>query len=163
MKNCIALLAVALSLSATASAAPLAAKISLPSGSQIPTHFPVNLPTMPTGAGLPIIPVRLPGVTNGLPQELPVALPGQDSTLPTKRSGLILPGPKGPLPIVPTVTLNLGDAKGEQTITPKPSDLGRIFDGSERDEQINSRVRREGSHYTLPENDLLQEIGVGSF
>lgn len=126
--------------------------------SAIPTR-PVSLPTLPGGAS-----VVLPGVSN-LPKITP-ALP----TLPVPVIGkpsVGLPGPANPMPVMPKAQVGRKefaiarfrlDAPAAPTAARQDDaqreKLERLFDGNQ-DHETRDEVR-----HTLPENDLLNEIGV---
>jgi hypothetical protein len=130
--------------------------------SVIPAHHPLALPSIERGPSL-----NLPGAVN-LPKIAP-SLP----TLPMPVIGkpsIGLPSPVSPLPMTPTAVVRAPKIAAIATVrfdAPKAQapredaaaqreKLERLFDRGELDEQPQLGETR----HTLPENDLLNEIGV---
>lgn len=128
--------------------------------SVIPAHHPLALPSIERGPSL-----NLPGAVN-LPRIAP-SLP----TLPMPVIGtpsIGLPSPVSPLPVAPTALVRApkiaaiakvrfdGPAAKAPREDAQREKLERLFDRGEQDEQPLVGETR----HTLPENDLLNEIGV---
>jgi hypothetical protein len=114
----------------------------------------VKLPSVPLhpAAGE----ILLPGVGIGQP----MSLPSNPHQMPSIRPGVILPGPTL-IPGIKPKRIAVLKADGQQArpsaaeqLQEKARELDRIFDN-------NQRQIAEDRHYTLPESDLLDEIGVG--
>ena len=122
-------------------------------------HAPeaVSLPSISLGS---VSPLTLPGAA-GI---LPTRLPSHPIPMPSIRPGVILPGPINGLPGRPSYTL-LGEVAGDRNPAKterldKREKLDRIFDGRERPRGFEIHEERQ---HTLPENDLLDEIGIRSY
>ena len=139
-----------------------------------------GLPVMPVSAPSAIAPrplafpslnkgvtITLPGV-NGIPMIAP-AFP----TLPMPMIGapqITLPSPSNPMPLAPNTRVKIigapamrlaavaaAPAQTEESEAAKTERLERLFDrGIRKDE----RPRGDETRHTLPENDLLNEIGI---
>jgi hypothetical protein len=164
-KVCLALLALALSSSAHAAfqlvSLPALPSMPLSMPSALPSR-PVALPTLPGGAS-----VVLPGVSNlpkiapTLPQ-LPMPVIGKPTTG--------LPGPANPMPVMPAAQVSrksfaiatvrfaapAGQPAAEQDQAQREK-LERIFDGTQSSGRADGR---DEVRHTIPENDLLNEIGI---
>lgn len=69
-----------------------------------------------------------------------------------------LPNPINPMPLHPTVLLSVAEKSPDAGAAEK---LGRLFDKKRKSPKPGDEdVRRDDSRLTLPENDLLNEIGV---
>lgn len=143
-------------------AAPAFASYRVVSVPTLPLSMPgisgqaVKLPTV-----LPTTPKTLPS----LPVVAPLQAPGLPIPVTTIRPGVELPGPANPVPMIsPTARVALIKLGAVETAKGQDSDkqaerLGRIFDRT-RDEETAGRPKGDEVRHTLPENDLLDEIGV---
>ena len=141
-----------------------------------------GLPVMPVSAPSAIAPrpLSLPSLNQGVAVSLPgiktvPAIAPSFPTLPTPVIGgsrIVLPSPANPMPVMPTirvrtpgaqaVTVRLlasvpapaASAKTDESEAARREKLEKLFDRG------NERPRGDEVRHTLPENDLLNEIGI---
>ena len=154
------LISPALVLAAVAAAHAAVQAVAMPS---MPLSLParagiesVQLPTVPM---IPVGQIILPG-RNAI---LPTSLPSVPQQLPSIHPGVVLPGPltfPGHRPL--RIAILRADGQQDQQKGPSAAEqlqerareLDRLYDH-------NQRQIADDRHYTLPERDLLDEIGVG--
>lgn len=133
--------------------------------SVIPAHHPLALPSIERGPSLNLpSAVNLPRIAPSLPT-LPMPVIGKPS--------IGLPSPVSPLPVAPTAVVRAPKIAAIATVrfdAPKTQNtreeaaqrekLERLFDRGEIEEQ---QPQLGETRHTLPENDLLNEIGVNSY
>lgn len=171
MTKKISFAALALTLAASAHAALPAPQI---------VQLPARMPAMPASAPSPFAsqPLALPSISIGQPRSLPSisGLPKIAPGLPSLPQPLItlpgqpavnLPGPANPMPVARKAVVKIAAVTGSFAMKFAPSKpvetavdaeeaaekLGRLFDGAPAEELDEVR-------HTLPETDLLNEIGV---
>lgn len=127
----------------------------------------VSLPSLPLSLPSAVAPeaVVLPGrIAPGaivLPSPaaplMPVILPSSPIPMPSIKPGVRLPGPR----MHEILPLKMASAVEEPKVERKDDKLNQVFDG--RGTRRRTFEIHEDGYHTIPENDLVQEIGIGSY
>lgn len=129
------------------SAMPVSPAASLPGASSI-YRLPATLPALP----IPVI-----GGTR-------ISLPAPARNLPASPTTIVGPAARYTMQSVRLVSFAAASAETAQDTERARERLGRVFDkGARKDDNENretGRPRGDSSRLTLPESDLLEEIGV---